>query len=51
MQADHVFNAGTDFYAEGFQMLSQYGGTLSMPVNIGGYDDNEHYKMHSAAGI
>ncbi len=50
MQADHVFNAGTNFYAEGFQMLSQYGGTLSMPVDIGGYDDNEHYKMPQPAG-
>ena len=35
----------TGFYGEGSQMLSQTGGTLGRPVDIGGYTDHKHYKL------
>ena len=35
----------TAVYGEGFTMLSQTGGTLGSPVNIGAYTDHEHYRM------
>ena len=37
--------ATTSFYGEGFQMLSQSGGTLAVPRNIGGYSDRDHYRL------
>lgn len=48
--ADHLFNGNTPFYAEGFQMLSQYRGTLAAPKLVGGYDDNVHYKLPQPPG-
>ena len=50
MQANHLFDSSTSFYAEGFQMLSQYRGTLASPTLIGSYDDNGHYKLPQPAG-
>jgi len=35
----------TRLYAEGFQMLSQNGGTLGEPADLGSYTDAKHYKM------
>jgi len=35
----------TRLYGEGFQMLSQTGGTLAQPVDLGNYTDEKHYKM------
>jgi alpha-galactosidase len=35
----------TAFYGEGFQMLSQTGGTLGNPVDLGNYTDAKHYRM------
>ena len=35
----------TPLYGEGFTMLSQTGGTLGHPINIGAYTDHEHYRM------
>jgi alpha-galactosidase len=35
----------TRLYGEGFQMLSQTGGTLGQPVDLGNYTDARHYKM------
>ena len=35
----------TAFYGEGFQMLSQTGGTLGRPVDLGNYTDAKHYRM------
>lgn len=49
-QADRLFNGNTTFYAEGFQMLSQYRGTLGAPKLVGGYDDNGHYKLPQPPG-
>jgi alpha-galactosidase len=49
-QANHLFKPETPVYAEGFQMLSQYRGTLAAPKLVGGYDDNGHYKLPQPAG-
>ncbi len=35
----------TRLYGEGFQMLSQSGGTLAQPADLGNYSDAKHYKM------
>jgi Alpha-galactosidase len=40
----------TRLYGEGFQMLSQTGGTLATPLDLGNYTDEKHYKMPMAAG-
>lgn len=37
--------ANTKLYGEGFQMLSQTGGTLGQPVDLGNYTDAKHYKL------
>ena len=37
--------ASTRLYGEGFQMLSQTGGTLGQPVDLGNYTDAKHYKL------
>lgn len=50
LQAGRQFNENTPFYAEGFQMLSQYRGTLAQPKMAGGYDDNGHYKLPQPPG-
>lgn len=49
-QINHIFNGKTSFYAEGFQMLSQYHGTLAGPKLVGSYDDNKHYKLPQPDG-
>src|SRR5215510_9029737 len=40
----------TKLYGEGFQMLSQTGGTLGQPVDLGNYTDAKHYKMPIPVG-
>lgn len=50
LQANRLFPPSTPFYAEGFQMLSQYKGTLASPISIGGYDDNKHYRLAEPKG-
>jgi alpha-galactosidase len=40
----------TRLYGEGFQMLSQTGGTLGAPLDLGDYTDAKHYKMPQPAG-
>ena len=44
------FPASTKLYGEGFQMLSQTGGTLGQPIDLGNYTDVKHYKLPAAAG-
>jgi alpha-galactosidase len=41
----HALPLSTRIYGEGFQMLSQTGGTLGKPMNLGAYTDLKHYKM------
>ena len=40
----------TRLYGEGFQMLSQTGGTLGAPADLGNYTDAKHYKMPAPQG-
>ena len=40
----------TRLYGEGFQMLSQTGGTLGQPSDLGNYTDAKHYKMPAPTG-
>ena len=40
----------TRLYGEGFQMLSQTGGTLGQPANLGNYADDKHYKLQAPDG-
>src|SRR5688572_12746720 len=46
----HSMPAGTRIYGEGFQMLSQTGGTISEFVDYGSHTDAKHYKMPIPAG-
>jgi len=40
----------SSLYGEGFQMLSQTGGTLAQPADLGNYTDQKHYKMSTPPG-
>ena len=42
--------AETRLYGEGFQMLSQNGGTLGQPTDLGNYTDAKHYKIPAPNG-
>ncbi len=48
--AKHSFPPQTALYGEGFQMLSQTGGTLAQPVDLGGLTDRKHYRIPEPAG-
>ena len=41
----HQLPAETLLYGEGFQMLSQTGGTIGQPQNLSQYTDAQHYKL------
>lgn len=40
----------TRLYGEGFQMLTQTGGTLGQPEDLGNYTDARHYKLPAPDG-
>jgi alpha-galactosidase len=42
--------ASTGVYGESFQMLSQSGGTLGAPTDLGSYTDAKHYRIPMAEG-
>jgi alpha-galactosidase len=42
--------SSTPVYGEGFQMLSQSGGTLGAPKDLGSYTDAKHYKIPMPPG-
>lgn len=46
----HALPADTEMYGEGFTMLSQTGGTLGTPEDIGCLNDRSHYKIPQPAG-
>jgi alpha-galactosidase len=46
----HALPPETKLYGEGFQMLSQTGGTLGQPADLGDYSDAGHYKMPQPEG-
>jgi alpha-galactosidase len=41
----------TPIYGESFQMLSQSGGTLGAPKDLGSYTDRKHYKIPMPDGV
>ena len=47
----HSIPAATPLYGEGFQMLSQTGGTIGNIVDLGNYTDVKHYRMPEPAGV
>jgi len=44
-EADNPFSADTEFYGEGYNMLSQYGGTVESFKLLGSFSDYSHYKL------
>ena len=46
----HGLAPDTSFYGEGFQMLSQTGGTLAQPLDLGNYTDPKHYRLGEPDG-
>jgi alpha-galactosidase len=46
----HALPPETGFYGEGFQMLSQTGGTLGALEDLGNYTDARHYRMPEPPG-
>jgi alpha-galactosidase len=47
---NHDLPAETHLYGESFQMLSQTGGTLGAPVDLG-YSEQKHYKIPQPDGV
>jgi alpha-galactosidase len=45
----HSLPPETAIYGEGFQMLSQTGGTVGRPADVGDYTDAKHYRMPQPA--
>ena len=46
----HQMPPETTLYGEGFTMLSQTGGSLGAPVDIGEHTDRDHYKLPQTEG-
>ena len=44
-EAEMPFSADTEFYGEGYNMLSQYGGTIENFKLLGSFSDYSHYKL------
>src|SRR5439155_9884824 len=40
----------TSLYGEGFQMLTQTGGTLGAPIDLSQYTDAKHYRIPASEG-
>lgn len=47
----HDFLPDTKFYGDGYQMLSQYSGTIGHFGTITGYTDKSHYKIPQTGGF
>src|SRR5687767_13862457 len=46
----HSLPGETPLYGEGFQMLTQTGGTLGQPADLGNYTDPKHYRLSEPDG-
>jgi len=46
---EHGCTPDAPLYGEGFTMLSQTGGTLGQPAQIGGFTDRKHYRIPEPA--
>ena len=51
LTAKMMFSPDTPVYGEGFNMLSQYGGTVKESYLIGSFSDYSHYKLPKPEGI
>lgn len=51
LTAKMMFSPDTPVYGEGFNMLSQYGGTVKESYLIGSFSDYDHYKLPKPEGI
>lgn len=49
--ADMMFSPDTEIYGEGYNMLSQYGGTVREAKLIGSFSDYTHYRLPKPDGI
>ncbi len=49
-EIDTAFPRDTELYGEGFQMLSQTGGTLGSPLDFSQYTDAKHYRLPAGEG-
>ena len=49
-ELDTSFPLDTELYGEGFQMLSQTGGTLGAPLDFSQYTDARHYRLPATEG-
>ena len=49
--ADMPFSPDTEFYGEGYNMLSQYGGAINDFKLIGSFSDYDHYKFKKPDGM
>ncbi|HET9830224.1 MAG TPA: hypothetical protein VFP91_00885, partial [Vicinamibacterales bacterium] len=47
---DSARPSSTELYGEGFQMLSQTGGTLASPIDYSQYTDAKHYRLPVSEG-
>jgi alpha-galactosidase len=47
---EHGLPPETPLYGEGMQMLTQTGGTIGRPVDLGNYTDPKHYKLLEPPG-
>jgi alpha-galactosidase len=50
-ELDPALPPETALYGEGFQMLSQTGGSLARPADVGDYTDERHYKIPQPEGV
>jgi alpha-galactosidase len=48
---EHALPPETKLYGEGFQMLSQTGGSLAQAADLGDYTDEKHYKIPQPDGV
>jgi alpha-galactosidase len=46
----HDLPPEASLYGEGFQMLTQTGGTIGQPVDLGNYTDPKHYRLPEPGG-
>ncbi|HXD30369.1 MAG TPA: glycoside hydrolase family 36 protein [Pyrinomonadaceae bacterium] len=49
LDVPHRFSPDTKLYGEGFQMLTQTGGSLGQPIKFSQYTDEQHYKLPAPA--
>ena len=51
LSAKMMFTPDTEFYGEGYNMLSQYGGTITDFRLLGSFSDYDHYKLPRPEGM